>query len=88
MLEDFQIARTRDEVAAIIEDFVSGAGGAWDWDDFTSIPIKDSALDAVRIKCDLMHSLYPGTKTEWCNEYGRAVLRELAANLRSTKPIG
>jgi hypothetical protein len=26
----------RDEVATIIENFVEGTGGKWDWDDFTT----------------------------------------------------
>jgi len=42
---------TPEEVADIIEKFLDGSGGEWDWDDFTSITIKDAYLDGIRCKC-------------------------------------
>jgi hypothetical protein len=42
------IQRSAPEVAAYLRDFIDGTGGDWDWDDFTSIPIADSALEAIR----------------------------------------
>src|SRR6185503_18942768 len=29
------------EVATYLRNFIEGGGGAWDWDDFTSVPIGD-----------------------------------------------
>ena len=36
------------DVEGYLKDFLGDNGGAWDWDDFTSIPITDAALDAIR----------------------------------------
>jgi hypothetical protein len=41
---------TAAEVVAYLENFISGDGGDWDWDDFTSIPITDTALEAIRVE--------------------------------------
>ncbi len=43
--------RTREEVAQYIENFIDGRGGEWDWDDFTSVAIKDPYLDRIRRQC-------------------------------------
>lgn len=40
--------RSASEVATYLRDFIDGTGGDWDWDDFTSIPIADPALEAIR----------------------------------------
>lgn len=39
---------TAQEVASFLRDFLEGTGGDGDWDDFTSIPITDPALDGIR----------------------------------------
>lgn len=36
------------DVAGYIDNFLSDRGGSWDWDDFTSIPIADPELEAIR----------------------------------------
>ena len=36
------------EVATYLRDFIEGTGGEWDWDDFTSVPIADARLEAIR----------------------------------------
>ncbi len=41
-------SRTPAEVAGFFSDFINGTGGNWDWDDFTSVPIKNPELDALR----------------------------------------
>ena len=40
--------RTAAEVADHLRHFVNGAGGEWDWDDFTSVSIADRRLDDIR----------------------------------------
>jgi hypothetical protein len=42
---------SRSDVVRIISDFVDGKSGEWDWDDFTSCPLKDPELDKVRREC-------------------------------------
>lgn len=39
---------TASDVETYLQDFMQGTGGAWDWDDFTSITITDPELDAIR----------------------------------------
>src|SRR5579862_3974791 len=46
------LKKTRDrepnEVVGYISDFLKDTGGEWDWDDFTSVPITNPALEAIR----------------------------------------
>ena len=44
--------RTPAEVAGFIRDFLDGTGGEWDWDDFTSVPIKNAEQEAIRTEAD------------------------------------
>jgi hypothetical protein len=80
------IQRTKPEVAGIIEQFLDGTGGEWDWDDFCSFSIADSYLDSVRIRCTELCLTYPPTeKGHYCSEAGLEIMRELAAELRVAK---
>jgi len=36
------------KVAETIRAFLEGTGGDWDWDDFTSCPLRDPQLDSIR----------------------------------------
>jgi hypothetical protein len=44
--------RTAVEVAGFLRDFAEHTGGEWDWDDFTSVPITDPRLEAIRTEAD------------------------------------
>ena len=46
--------RPPEEVALYIREFLDGSGGDWDWDDFTSVPISDPWLDAIRDEADMV----------------------------------
>jgi len=46
--------RTPEEVAGFLRDAAEGTGGEWDWDDFTSVPITDPRLEAIRVEADLI----------------------------------
>ena len=39
---------TASDVEGYLKDFLEGRGGEWDWDDFTTIPITDPALECIR----------------------------------------
>ena len=67
--------RTPKEVAGYIEDFIEGWGGEWDWDDFTSIPIANPWLDAIRRDAERVKLPV--------DEDGKAKLRELLVTVRS-----
>jgi len=75
------IRRSRAEVAEIIEQFLDGTGGRWDWDDFCSIRIKDPELDAIRLKCVTLHDDDPH-RYHYCGEVGIAVMRGFVDTLR------
>lgn len=76
--------RTRGEVADIIEQFLDGTGGVWDWDDFTTRPIADDELEAVRQRCSQLDEEFPSSeKNPFANPQVEQVLREYVNRLRS-----
>ena len=80
------VKRTPAEVANIIEQFLEGTGGQWDWDDFCSIRIADPELDRVRLSCCVLSEKYPATeKSHYCSNEGFEVMRRLITELRSTQ---
>ena len=72
---------TKAEVADIIERFLDGGGGEWDWDDFLSIPIADPELDEVRQRCDATRD--EAYRNQWCDPAGFVELRRIIAELRA-----
>jgi hypothetical protein len=85
-VEVSEMKLSRREAADAIAQFLAGEGGAWAWDDFTSIPIHDRELDAISWFCGLLSEIYtpaPGEK-EFCSEAGKDVLRRIETYLRST----
>lgn len=44
------IGRTPPEVAKYLKDFIEESGDAGDFDDFTSIPIRNPRLDSIRVR--------------------------------------
>jgi hypothetical protein len=74
--------RTKEEVLQEIEKFLSGSGGAYDWDDFTSIRIDDPELEKIRAFCGDLPELYPPTGRQYCAEEGMNQLRKIASDLR------
>jgi hypothetical protein len=65
------IQRTKFEVAAILERFLNGTYGDWDWDDFCSFSIDDHRLDSIRIRCSELCLAYPPTeKGHYCSQAG------------------
>ncbi len=75
--------RTREAVCRTIEQFVDGGGGAWDWDDFTSVPDADALLEEVRRKCVAVSERFPPEDAHhWCGPKGLDELRRIAQELR------
>lgn len=58
LLRLFGIGKTVDrsaaEVAGFIRDFIDGTGGDWDWDDFTSVPIRSPELESIRAQAAMI----------------------------------
>jgi len=59
------------DVASYIEDFIEDRSGDWDWDDFTSIPITNPGLEAIRQEAEMVPLPV--------DQAGDAKLRELLA---------
>jgi hypothetical protein len=77
------VERTKTEVAEIISAFLSGDGFEWSWDDFISVRIKDSSLEAIRAQCATLPDEYPSSVPgQYCGEDGIAVLRSFVKHLR------
>jgi hypothetical protein len=80
--------RTTEEVIREITKFLNGIGGAYDWDDFLTIPIHDRRLDAIRLEClDLRDTYPPGKKRQYCSDEGLKRLEEILHDLK-TKAAG
>jgi len=76
--------RTPDEVSRIIDQFLDGTSGKWDWDDFCSIKIEDPELDHIRDLCSSACFAYPPTeKGHYFSAQGRDYLRAIARELRA-----
>jgi hypothetical protein len=69
--------RSDQEVADFIENHVHGTEGPHDWDDFTSIPISDRRLNAIRLRCVQLDDEHPDDR--------RAELRSIVQDLRKEK---
>jgi len=78
------VTRTSAEVADIIERFLDGTGGTWEWDDFCSLTIENRDMEAIRLKCrELSFTHPPLVKGHYCNDEGFLLLRETVKSLRS-----
>ena len=78
---------TRDEVARIIERFVTDTGGKWEWDDFTlGGTIEDPYLDGIRLRSARLGQEFPPDRPgHYCSEAGAKVLRAYVEELRQSK---
>jgi hypothetical protein len=75
-IEMAQVMRTREEVARILEDFLSSSGRPWNWDDFLSFSLDDEELEAIRVRCAALDSEYPANeKGHFCGPQGFEIIR-------------
>ena len=76
---------SKDYVADLIQEMIDGNSQGWDWDDFTSIPIKDPYLDGIRQRCARLWKEYPpDRKADYCGPKGIEIMQSYVAALRST----
>jgi len=73
------------EVAQILENFLEGSGGPWEWDDFISVgEVESERLRQIQRRANLLSKDFPPEKPgEFCNEQGREVMRRYIEELRS-----
>jgi len=74
---DRPVVRTRKEVADTIENFLSGNGDPYDWDDFIcGGKIKDPDLELIRVRCATLPIEFPPLQAgHYCSDTGFDVLR-------------
>jgi hypothetical protein len=75
------------QVAKILQNFLRGAGGKWDWDDFASaMSFEDPYLERIRTRCILLDREFPPARLgEYCNEQGLEVVRTYVRELTKSK---
>ena len=72
-----------EEIIKTISDFIEGKGGEWDWDDFTTIPLRNPDLERIRKECFEIHYKYPDKdKSLYCGPEGIESLKNLLLQLR------
>ncbi len=74
---------TKAEVADIIEQFLDSTAGNWEWDDFTSIPIVDPELDAIRLRCGDLYD--DAARPAYCGLAGIREMRQMIKQLRESE---
>jgi hypothetical protein len=73
---------TQEQVVQELKNFICGRGAASDWDDFTSIRLKDKALDGVGSICADLPYVFPSDNPGVsCNGGGIAVMHLLIEQL-------
>jgi hypothetical protein len=70
-----------------IRNFLDGTGGAYDWDDFISLPLGYADLEELQRFCNELSETHPPAKKSgwYCSEGGFRVLR---ARLEDLEAIG
>ena len=72
-----------EEVAGILERFVSGTGSRREWDAFLSLRVADPKLETIAARCrQLAEEFPPEDLREYTNSKGLAVLSEYIQCLR------
>jgi hypothetical protein len=77
-------AATYLDVASILESFVEGTGGQWDWDAYiTSMTFDDPYLREVQMRMIHLSDEFPVKKgMGYCGPQGLQVIRDYANELR------
>ena len=75
------------EVVVLIENFLDGAVGAHDWDDFESATLADPVLESIRRRCADIPAQFPSSdRKSFASPEGLAALRQIADSLRQSVP--
>ena len=75
--------------AKVIESFVDGSCGPYDWDDFLNGSKNDADFQKIREECERIEIDYPARSGhEWCDDEGCRALLAIAARLRRGASCG
>jgi hypothetical protein len=76
--------RSSEDVIREIDNFLTGRGGAYDWDDFLSFPIHNQRLDGIRMECAELPDKFPSESCrQYCGHEGLRRLEEIMNDLKS-----
>ncbi len=71
------------EAADLIERFVAGTCGPYEWDDFLNGSRKDSEIQKIRGECEQVEIGFSArSNSEWCSQEGGHALLGIAIRLR------
>jgi len=70
------------QMADVIDRFIDGTGGPYEWDDYFGTPYADARIEELRLECLRVQDQYPGKANEYCNAEGVHRLRQIAEALR------
>lgn len=71
------------DVADLIDRFVGGAIGKYEWDDFTSLRGRSPGMEALRVEIVAICDKYPATASnQWCSAEGLQQLQAVGRRLR------
>lgn len=74
---------TASEVADLIDRFIDGAIGDWEWDDFTTPVSKVPEIEALRREViSIPDTFPPRDESEWCSAAGIVRLQEISMRLK------
>lgn len=77
---------TREEIIQIITNFLEDKGDDYEWDDFTTIPLKTPELEKIRRNCYEVYCQYPsGRRDKWCSDKGIERLKEILSEVQSER---
>jgi len=78
---------TGKEVANLIQRFLDGTCGRWEWDDFISgARIYDARLREIQSRCGNLSIEFPSAEQDqYCNSEGLAILKGYIAELEGTQ---
>lgn len=75
---------TREEIIQIITNFLEDKSSGYEWDDFTTFPLKAPELEKIRRDCYEVYCQYPsGRRDKWCSDKGIERLKEILLKVKS-----
>ena len=78
-----------EQVATVLENFIEGRGGDWDWDDYTSgMKFTDPYLRSIQTRMSLLPIEFPPTTMgQYCGLEGIEVIRKYVQELRTKEVL-
>jgi hypothetical protein len=73
-----RVELSKADVERALRSFLDKTAGKWDWDDFVSVPIKDTVLDSIR---ERLRALDNGGDYPPTTDKGRTIIQQLLEEL-------